>query len=146
MTSNSVTLNQAASAINLSTSVTHVLGCNGQNTGAIDLTVTGGIVAAAYTYAWTTNDGTIVAGEEDDQDLNTLVAGTYTVVVTDDNNCTETVSVTINEPTAIGATSSKSNNNGYAVSCFNGTDGTATAVGSGGTVAGAYDYSWAMGK
>lgn len=60
---------------------------------AIDITVTGG--TPPYTYAWTTSDGVIPAGQEDDEDLTGLVSGTYTVVVTDANGCEDTGSWTV---------------------------------------------------
>jgi hypothetical protein len=64
---------------------------NGALTGEIDLTVTGG--TAPYTYAWT-GPG-VVASAEDQTGLGT---GSYTVVVTDDNNCTETMTYSLTEP------------------------------------------------
>lgn len=64
--------------------------------GAIDLSVTGGTLS--YTYLWTaTNDGIVPAGQESQPDLTNLVSGTYTVVVTDANNCTATTTVTLVE-------------------------------------------------
>jgi len=55
--------------------------------GAIDLTVTGG--AAPYTYQW--NDPTASTT----QDLTCVDAGTYNVIVTDDNGCTATANYTV---------------------------------------------------
>ena len=49
---------------------------NSQN-GAIDVTTTGGV--GGYSYLWSTSQTT--------QDLSNLANGVYTVVVTDDNNC-----------------------------------------------------------
>jgi hypothetical protein len=62
--------------------------------GSINLTTTGG--TAPYTYSWTTSDGAIPAGQEDDQDLINIGAGTYEVTITDANGCTITKSRTIN--------------------------------------------------
>ncbi len=71
--------------------------CPGGFDGTIDLTVTGG--TTPYTFDWTTTNGTgIVQGQEDQLSLG---AGTYNVVVTDDNNCTASASATISEPAAI---------------------------------------------
>ena len=59
--------------------------------GAIDLTVNGG--TAPFTYAWSTGDGSGLNATAEDQ--TGLTAGTYTIVVTDDNSCTTMSSVTL---------------------------------------------------
>ncbi|HLP95305.1 MAG TPA: T9SS type A sorting domain-containing protein [Saprospiraceae bacterium] len=59
--------------------VTPVL-CSGANTGAIDLSVTGG--TPGYTFDWNQGSNT--------EDIGNLAAGTYTVTVTDQLNCTIT--------------------------------------------------------
>lgn len=69
---------------------THVA-CFGESNGEIDITVTGGI--SSYTYAW--------SNLTMDEDLLNILAGTYTLTVTDVNNCSTSVSVTINEPSEI---------------------------------------------
>jgi len=62
--------------------------------GAIDLTVSGG--SGGYSYSWTASNGGIVpGGQATNQDLTLLVAGTYTVLVTDSNGCTLTTAVTL---------------------------------------------------
>jgi hypothetical protein len=62
--------------------------------GAIDLTVSGG--SGGYTYSWTASNGGIIpGGQANNQDLTLLVAGTYTVLVTDSNGCTLTTAVTL---------------------------------------------------
>ena len=62
--------------------------CFGQNTGSTTATAGGG--AGNYSYLWSDNQTTPMA--------STLVANTYTVTVTDDNMCTVTESITINQP------------------------------------------------
>jgi hypothetical protein len=64
--------------------------------GEINLSVSGG--SGSFTYLWTTGDGVIPSGQEDDQDLTGLKAGTYTVKVTEssDASCFKTLSVTLN--------------------------------------------------
>ncbi|MCB2222201.1 MAG: SprB repeat-containing protein, partial [Bacteroidetes bacterium] len=90
-----VTITEPDYALAASYIQTDVL-CFGDATGAIDLTVTGG--TPPYTYAWTTSDGEIPPGQEDDQDLSGLIAGTYTVTVTDDNGCEDIASITLTQP------------------------------------------------
>jgi len=69
---------------------THVA-CFGESNGEIDITVSGGTLS--YNYDW--SNLTI------DEDLLNILAGTYTVTVTDANNCSTSVSATINEPSDI---------------------------------------------
>jgi gliding motility-associated-like protein len=57
----------------------------GQNTGGVNLTVTGG--ATPYTYTWSNNATT--------EDLSNIISGTYTVTVRDNNNCTASTSATV---------------------------------------------------
>ncbi len=91
-----VTLNQPSSALTaVLTSKTNVLCFDGE-TGAIDITVSGG--TTGYTYAWT-KDGTPIA--QTSQDLLDIKAGTYYLTVTDSKNCTANVSVVITQPAAI---------------------------------------------
>lgn len=70
------------------------LECNGDNTGAIDLTVSGGY--GSYTFLWNTSDVS--------EDLSGLSAGTYNVTVTDENSCTTTSNTILNQPTPLNST------------------------------------------
>ena len=100
--------------------------CFGDNDGVIDLTPAGGV--APYNYQWS-NDSTT-------QDLDSLIAGDYTLVLTDDNLCTAEVTLTINEPLApISVTADSSN-----ISCFGGNDGFIDITVAGGN--GSYSYVW----
>ena len=65
--------------------------CFGGNDGLIDLTVANGV--EPYTFDWD-NDGT---GDNDPEDLTNLSAGTYSVIITDANGCTQTSSATITQ-------------------------------------------------
>ena len=111
----------------LSGVVTNVA-CNGVSTGAVNLTVDSG--TTPLTYAWSNGATT--------QDVTGLAAATYTVTVTDANNCTGTKSFIVTEPTALAVSVVGSN-----VSCLNGIDGSIDATVSGGT--GAYTYMWSNG-
>jgi hypothetical protein len=113
------------------TSQTNV-NCFNQNTGSIDITVSGGITP--YSFSWTKN-GLAYANTED---LTGLTNGVYAVTITDANNATFTLSnIIISQPNATLAASASSSNN---VSCFGGNDGAATVNANGGTAP--YSYSW----
>ena len=62
--------------------------CFGNNDGSIDISVSGG--TGSYTYVWSNNEFT--------QDINNLIAGTYTVYVTDSVGCTDSLEITITQP------------------------------------------------
>jgi len=62
--------------------------CSGQNNGAIDISVTGGI--APYTYVWSNNAVS--------EDVSNLTAGYYDVVVRDATGCAMFMNFQINEP------------------------------------------------
>ena len=121
----SATVNQPA-VLAATNAATNVL-CNGASTGAINLSVTGGV--APYSYAWT---GTSFSATT--EDLASLPAGTYNVVITDGNSCTANASATITQPTALTLTAVNT-----PVSCNGGLDGTITATAGGGTTG--YTYS-----
>jgi gliding motility-associated-like protein len=65
--------------------------CYGGNDGAIDLTISGGVTP--YTFTWDTGAST--------EDLNSLTAGNYSVLVEDANGCTVTDATVINQPDSI---------------------------------------------
>ncbi|MBK8845743.1 MAG: SprB repeat-containing protein [Bacteroidetes bacterium] len=99
--------------------------CNGGTDGSASVIASGG--TSPYGYVWS-NGGT-------DASQTGLVAGTYTVTVTDANVCITTCEYIVTEPTALTATCSGTN-----VSCNAGTDGSASVVAGGGTAA--YSYLW----
>jgi gliding motility-associated-like protein len=103
--------------ISLSTSQTNVL-CNGDMNGTATVSPSGGL--APYTYLWCNNQTTAIA-----TDLGT---GLCSVEVTDNNDCTSSVSINIIAPDPLTATATMTD-----VNCFDGTDGTATVTPSGGT-------------
>jgi len=73
--------------------------CFGANNGAINITVTGG--TSPFGYTWSNGATT--------QNISGLAPGTYTVTVTDQNNCTSTLNATITEPATILITGSVTN-------------------------------------
>jgi gliding motility-associated-like protein len=105
--------------------------CNGASTGSIALTISGGV--STYSKSWTGPSSYTSTNE----DISTLSAGNYSVTVTDANSCTETLSTTITEPTAIAASDVITN-----VTCNGLSDGGVNLTVSGGTVASNYTFAW----
>ena len=103
--------------------------CNGGNTGAILLGVTGG--TPPYTYAWSPN-ATLTL----DSAAAGLSAGVYSATVSDGSACIAVAVATITQPQALSASmisvnSACGTNNGWAkVSAFGGT--------------GSYTYTWSV--
>jgi len=102
--------------------------CFGANDGAVDLSVSGG--TPDYTYLWSTGATT--------EDLSNVVAGTYTVTVTDDHDCTATTSITVEQPTDLVVSAVAEN-----VLCFGGSNGDINLTVTGGSPA--YTYEWSNG-
>ncbi|NRA50483.1 MAG: hypothetical protein HRU12_15225, partial [Phaeodactylibacter sp.] len=105
------------------------------NTGASDgiaeVTVNGGV--APYQYVWT--NGATTANIEN------LLAGPYTVTVTDQNNCKATAKVEVTEDIAPLEVTLEL---GKPVSCVDGADGEIMAVINGGK--GPFAYAWSNGS
>lgn len=81
--------------------------CAGNSNGAIDLTVTGVTPMGAETYQWSSNVG---AGNQNLEDQNNLVAGTYSVTITDPSNgCAETETFVVTEPDTLRGTAAITN-------------------------------------
>lgn len=102
--------------------------CNGGNDGSIQANASAG--NGGYSYVWNNGDA--------DSNANDLVAGTYSVVVTDGNGCTKTASATIDNPAAIQLTVTSE-----PTSCPGTGDGSVLANASGG--AGGFTYAWSNG-
>jgi gliding motility-associated-like protein len=66
------------------------------NNGGVQTIPSGG--TPSYTYLWTTIDGEIQNGQEIEQSPTGLIAGTYNVLVTDENGCTFTDELQVTEP------------------------------------------------
>lgn len=111
--------------ISVSETIIDVL-CNGDNTGAIDLTVEGG--TPPYTYGWTNGAST--------EDISNLAAGTYGYTVTDANGCTFSNTVVVSQPAQpLTVTNVITDAN-----CFGESTGVIDLTVSGGTPG--YTYSW----
>lgn len=102
--------------------------CFGDNTADLTSTASGG--TSPYTALWSNG----ISGLNN----SNLLAGTYTITVTDDHGCTGTKSATITDPPQI--TVNVTTTNETAVGANN---GTATANAGGGT--GSYSYLWSNG-
>ncbi|MBL7778912.1 MAG: gliding motility-associated C-terminal domain-containing protein, partial [Chitinophagales bacterium] len=121
--SSSVTVGQPT-AITITETHTNVV-CNGNLTGAIDITPTGG--TGNYTYNWTNGSNA--------QDLSGIAAGNYTITVTDANNCTASQTILVIEPSAFNVSLQYNN-----VSCNGGNDGNINLTVSGSTPG--YTFQW----
>ena len=126
-TSQLVTIGQPAAIVIANDGSKSDVTCNGAHNGSITLgTVSGG--AGSFTYHWTTLDGAIPSGQENNKDLTGLSGGTYKVTITDANGCTTIASSSITEPALLTASGSGTN-----VDCNGSNTGTASVNVSGGT-------------
>lgn len=62
--------------------------CFGDSSGAIDLQVQGG--TSPYTFTWSNGETT--------EDIDSLPSGTYTIIISDSNNCSVTITDSIVQP------------------------------------------------
>ncbi|MES2678660.1 MAG: PKD domain-containing protein [Bacteroidota bacterium] len=107
------------------------INCFGGNNGGGSAAVTGGV--PGYFYNWQTIG---IAGNS----VTGLVAGAYSLTVADLNNCIQTATFSVSQPSAALNISVSSNS----VSCFSGNNGSATVGATGGTAP--YNYSWSPGN
>jgi hypothetical protein len=98
--------------------------CNGGNTGSVNVYASGGMLP--YTYTWSSN----ASSQTDSADY--LIAGNYTVTVTDAHGCYLSASAMITQPTALTMTVSSTPSSG--------SNGSATAIANGGTSP--FHYVW----
>ena len=99
--------------------------CLGGATGAISSSITGG--TAPYSYLW--NNNATSSG------LSNIVAGTYTLTVTDATGCTASAQVTISSNSGVTVTTTATN-----ASCASNCNGAVSTSVSGGTAP--YTYLW----
>lgn len=138
---NNCTVNVAASITQpssiLGASITSVINvkCKNNATGSASVVATGG--SGSYTYSWNSSPAQTTTT------ANNLVAGNYTVTVSDNNGCTipVTLPVNISEPLAVLATSATTSSyNSYGISCFGGNNGSIDLTTNGGTSP--YSFVW----
>jgi hypothetical protein len=103
--------------------------CAGFNDGIATAIVSGG--TAPFSYSWNTG--------ADTETITGLSPGTYTIMVTDVNECTGMASVTITAPPAMSLQTSSVD-----VTCAGGSDGSASVTAMGGTAP--YAYLWSSGS
>jgi gliding motility-associated-like protein len=107
--------------------------CNGDSTGAINITVNGGtpLTGGSYQFNWTHDSGITYTTE----DLTNIPAGSYDLVVVDANNCSESLQVLLLEPNPFLFNTVKTD-----ISCYGYDDGTITINPVGGVLP--YTISW----
>lgn len=123
-TSITVTITEPAQIIIQTTTVDAF--CNQPN-GSAAATATGG--TGTLTYNW-------IPGNVAGQNLNNVVPGTYSVIVTDSIGCSDTLTAVVGNVPGVTATAGTITD----VSCFGGSDGTATVNAQGGTLP--YTFVW----
>ena len=104
--------------------------CNGENNGSISFNIAGG--NTPYTYAWSNGQTTVPA--------TNLLAGDYSVNITDSTGCALQLSFTVSEPAALDLTIS----NIVQPACGGSATGIATVAVVGGTPT--YHYAWDNGQ
>jgi len=126
-----ITISSTDPSIASVTSFTDV-SCNGDSDGDVTVTLTGAGISAPLTYAWTP------AAAGNVSTASNLSPGTYSVIITDSQGCTDTVDQIITDPLLLTVNTTFVN-----VGCFGSSTGSATGTGTGGT--GAYAYLWMPG-
>ena len=123
----SVTLTQPT-ALSVIAFVNFNVSCNAGSNGSASASITGGVLP--YTYSWNTSP------IQTNQQATGVVAGSYTLTVTDNQNCTSTASISITQPTQLIVIATVNTN----IFCFGGSNGSASVSASGGVSP--YTYSW----
>jgi len=112
----------------ISYSVTEIP-CAGAADGAVDVIVSGG--NPSYNYVWSNGDTTA--------NITNLSSGDYQLLVTDQKNCSDSISLTLADPDTINISFEIN-----PVSCIDKTDGSAQVLAEGGT--GGFTYLWSNGS
>ncbi|HTM66416.1 MAG TPA: T9SS type B sorting domain-containing protein [Flavipsychrobacter sp.] len=123
----SVTISQPVAPVTASITATTPATCNGGTNGNATALAAGG--TQPYSYSWNTSPIQTATT------ATNLIAGSYTVVVTDANGCSDTATATITQPAALATSFSTTN-----INCYGNSSGTASVAVTGGAVP--YTYSW----
>ena len=115
----------SSGAISASASVVQGISCNGVNDGSVTVTATGG--SGTLSYLWSNAQTT--------QTISGLLAGNYSVIVSDGSGCADTADVTLVDPALLGMTFTTTPETSAGAS-----DGTVTAIVTGGTSP--YTFIW----
>lgn len=129
--STSVTITKNLSGVTANGSIIKNVSCFGKNDGSATVNVAGG--TGPFIYSWTPS-GQVA------QTAAGLVAGTYTVNVTDVNGCSATTTIAITQPVNITVGVNSSSN----VSCGGGNNGSVFVNVAGGILP--YTYLWSNGQ
>jgi PKD repeat protein len=106
--------------------------CFGGSDGSITVNPSGG--TAPYFFLWDAN-----ANNQTNNMATALIAGSYTVTVTDTNGCIATTTVTTSQPSIMTVASTQASN----VGCYGDSNGIASVTVNGGIAP--YSYSWSVG-
>ncbi|MBK7382575.1 MAG: choice-of-anchor L domain-containing protein [Flavobacteriales bacterium] len=110
--------------------------CNGASDGVIEPFISGG--STPYTIDWAGPNGWASTNDT----ITDLVAGSYTITVTDLNNCSASASVELIQPDPIDIVISTTTFNGnYNLPCAGTSIGTASAAATGGTPGFSFEWS-----
>lgn len=126
------TVGQPASALAVVVDSTHSVKCNGGSNGAAYITASGG--TGPYTYLWSD------PAQSTTDDVTGLALGRYTVVVTDANLCTASISDSVSQPAVLAIITDSVVN----TKCHTSSDGSIYAHVTGGTIP--YTYLWTGGS
>ncbi len=124
----SVTISEPSAIVLQTPTITNV-SCFGGANGSIQASATGGV--APYDYSWSNGSSGAF--------INGLTAGSYTVTVTDDNNCTKVATYQVTQPADLVITLVNLSDE----SCFGEDDGAITIAISGGVTP--YFAEWSNG-
>ncbi len=125
----SITINDINCPDLMISSVVNDVSCSGLSDGTIAVLTSQG--QSPYSYSWSTGN----AGNT----LNNVSAGNYTVQVIDNQGCSESLSITVEEPDALNLSLNKSD-----LTYLDANDGVITSTCAGGTAP--FSYSWSDGS